>query len=319
MVVGLATTTSNVIEGKFLKPVFEWINYLIIILVSLIAAFIAIRFKAIPSALLNMVFLIIYFAINFLLFKNNYVVNAFYPLVAVVMSYSAITIYRFTGEEREKKIIKGMFQRYVSSKVVDVLLDHPEQIKLGGERKRLTVFFSDIRGFTSMSEKLQPEEVVHILNEYLTEMIDIIFEYNGTLDKFIGDAVMAVWGAPVMLEGHAELAIKAAWAMKKKIEQLQKKWEEEGKRKIGVGMGINTGDVVVGNMGSNQFADYTVIGDNVNLAARLEENAKAGQLIISESTYEEVKDIVEVEKLEPLKVKGKEKHVQVYEVVDIKS
>ncbi len=317
MVGVLATVTSNIIEEDFLKPVSVWINYLIIIIVSLIASVITIKFKAIPSALLNILLVLVYFFISFLLFKKNCVVSTFYPFEAVIFSYAAITIYSFTREEKEKKVIRGMFQRYVSSQVVDVLLSHPEQISLGGERKRLTVFFSDIRGFTSMSEKLSPEEVVSILNEYLTEMIDIIFKYHGTLDKFIGDAVMAVWGAPVEQKNHAELATTAAWAMKEKIHELQEKWEKEGKEKIRVGMGINTGDVVVGNMGSDQFADYTVIGDNVNLAARLEENAKGGQLIISESTYEEVKDIVEVKKLEALKVKGKEKPVQVYEVTGL--
>jgi adenylate cyclase len=211
-----------------------------------------------------------------------------------------------------------MFQRYVSSQVVDVLLAHPDKIKLGGERKRLTIFFSDVRGFTSMSEKMQPEEVVHILNEYLTEMTNVVFKYRGTLDKFIGDAIMVIWGAPVGQKNHAELAVRAACEMKERIKNLQEKWEKEGKKKISAGIGINTGEVVVGNMGSAQFSDYTVIGDNVNLAARLEENASGNQLIISDSTYHEVQDIISAKKLEPLKVKGKEKPVQVYEVLELK-
>jgi adenylate cyclase len=317
MVGFLATITSNIIEKEFLKPVPEWVNYMLIILLSFIACWITFSFRAVSSALLNILCLTLYGYVNFELFKNNHVISSFYPFMAVVVSYLSVTVYRFTGEEREKKVIRGTFQRYVSSQVVDVLLENPEQIKLGGEKKCLSVFFSDIRGFTSMSEKLTPEEVVSILNEYLTEMIDIIFEYKGTLDKFIGDAVMAIWGAPVEQENHAELAVRAAWAMQNKVTELRNKWEAEGKRKIGVGMGINTGDVVIGNMGSDQYSDYTVIGDNVNLAARLEENAGAGKLIISESTYEEVKDIVEVVKLEPMKVKGKEKPVNVYEVIGI--
>jgi adenylate cyclase len=318
MVGFLATISSNIIEKDFLIPVPGAVNYLIILIAGLIASFITIRFRAIPSALLNIIFILIYSLINFMFFKNQIVVSAFYPFASVVLSYAAITVYRFTGEEKEKKAIKGTFQKYVSSKVVDVLLDHPEQIKLGGERKRLSVFFSDIRGFTSMSEQLEPEEVVHILNEYLTEMIDIIFKYNGTLDKFIGDAVMAIWGAPTEQENHAELAVRAAWEMREKVEELREKWESEGEKTIGVGMGVNTGDVVVGNMGSDQFSDYTVIGDNVNLAARLEENAKAGELIITETTYEEVKNFIEAERLEPLKVKGKERPVQVYKVTGLK-
>lgn len=311
----LASVSSNILENDFPVPVSKGVNYLIIILTGFLASLLTVRFRAIISAVSGIVLIIVFFFINLVFFKNNIVISAFYPIFSIVLSYTALTIYRFTVEEKEKKAIRGTFQRYVSSKVVDVLLEHPEEIKLGGERKRLTVFFSDIRGFTSISEKLQPEEVVSILNEYLTEMIDIIFEYNGTLDKFIGDAVMAVWGAPVKQDNHAELAVRAACAMRKKINELQEKWQKEGKKQIGVGMGINTGDVVVGNMGSDQFSDYTVIGDNVNLAARLEENAKSDQIIISESTYEEVEDILEVNKLEPLKVKGKEKTIKVYEIV----
>ena len=156
-----------------------------------------------------------------------------------------------------------------------------------------------------------------ILNEYLTEMTDIIFRNKGTLDKFIGDAVMAIWGAPYYMNNHAELAVRAAIEMQKKVAELCEKWEKRNMKKIGIGMGINTGDVVCGNMGSATFSDYTVIGDNVNLAARLEENAKAGQILISQATYDEVSDIVKVKKMPPLKVKGKEKPVDVYEVLDI--
>lgn len=319
MVGVLATVASNIIDDNMLRPIPAWINYLIIFIAGLIASLMTVRLRAIPSALLSILLLGLYFFVSFTLLKNDLLISTFYPFLSVILSYTSITIYRFTSEEQEKKAIRGMFQRYVSSSVVDALLDDPAKIKLGGERKRLSVFFSDIRGFTAMSEKIPPEEVVNILNEYLTEMIEIIFEYNGTLDKFIGDAVMAVWGAPVEQENHAELAVRAAWAMREKVFELREKWAKEGKRQIGVGMGINTGDVVAGNMGSDQFADYTVIGDNVNLAARLEENARAGQLIISESTYEIVKDIVEVKTLDPLKVKGKEKPIPVYEIIGLKS
>ncbi|MFW6134026.1 MAG: CHASE2 domain-containing protein [Elusimicrobiota bacterium] len=318
MVGFLATATSNILNNEFLIPSPIWINFLLILTAGLLASLITIRFKAVPSALLNISFILVFFVVSFLLFKRNYVINDFYIFASVLLSYAGVTIYRFTGEEKEKKAIRNMFQRYVSSQVVDTILEHPDEIRLGGERRVLSIFFSDIRGFTSMSEKLNPEQVVGILNEYLTEMIDIIFKFKGTLDKFMGDAIMAIWGAPAGQKNHAELAVRAAFEMKKKMESLHAKWEKEGKVKISVGMGINTGEVVVGNMGSDQFADYTAIGDNVNLAARLEENAAGGQIIISESTYEQVKDIVEVKKLAPLKVKGKEKPVNVYEVKNLK-
>ncbi|MGM0441819.1 MAG: CHASE2 domain-containing protein [Elusimicrobiota bacterium] len=317
MVAFLATVASNVVDGNFLRPVSVWVNSGIIVFVILLAMGITAKFKALSSALLNIIIGTGYFYTSYILFKNECVVSTLYPLVGILFSYTSMTVYKFATEEQEKKIIRSMFQRYVSTQVVDVLLEKPDQIKLGGQRKLLTVFFSDIRGFTSMSEKLQPEEVVHVLNEYLTEMIEIVFKYNGTLDKFMGDAVMALWGAPVKQDNHAHLAVKAAWEMKGALKKLQEKWVAEGKKTISVGMGINTGDVVVGNMGSKQFADYTVIGDNVNLAARLEENAKPGQLLLSESTYRRVKDIVKANKMSPMKVKGKDKPVEVYEVIEL--
>ncbi|MFC2048665.1 CHASE2 domain-containing protein [Elusimicrobiota bacterium] len=318
MVAFLGATASNIIENEFLRPVPAILDILLIIISIILTSFLTLRFKALKAAVLNILYLGVYFLASYAIFKSNIVIATFYPFLGVILSYTVITLYRFTGEEKEKKAIRGMFQRYVSSSVVDVILDNPEQIKLGGERKRLSIFFSDIRGFTAMSEKLTPEEVVHILNEYLTEMIDIIFKYNGTLDKFMGDAVMAFWGAPAAQEKHAELAVRAAWDMKKKVEELQEKWEKEGLRKFGIGIGVNTGDAVVGNMGSSEFADYTIIGDNVNLAARLEQNAHSGQLILSASTYEEVKDFVIVEKMRPMRVKGKEKPLEVYEVKGLK-
>ncbi len=319
MVSFLANGTANIIEGNFLKQASPFTDILIILFLGFAAALITVKFKAVPSAVFNMILLSAFFLVSFYLFRNNYVISAFYPFASVIFSYAGITVYKFTGEEQEKKVIRNMFQRYVSSQVVDSLLQHPETIKLGGEKRYLTMFFSDIRGFTTMSENLQPEEVVHILNEYLTKMIEIIFKYNGTLDKFMGDAIMAIWGAPTGEEKHAEKALRAAVEMRDSLEQLQKKWKAEGKKSIAVGMGINTGNVVVGNMGSEQFADYTVIGDDVNLAARLEQNAGPGQILLSEETYKIVEDIVNARKLEPLKVKGKEKPINVYEVYGLKN
>jgi len=317
MVGYLATTAANIIERDFLREVPHYLNVLLILLLGFLAAEITAGRPAHHAALLNSVALAVLAIVSIAAFKNRLVFSLFYPGAAVAISYAGVTAYRFTTEEKEKKAIKGMFSRYVSSQIVEELMKNPETVTLGGSRKRLTVFFSDIRGFTSMSENLAPEEVVQVLNEYLTEMIDIIFKYRGTLDKFMGDAVMAIWGAPVYEPEHAKLAVRAAWEMINKLKELQKKWVSEGKKPISVGMGINTGDVVIGNMGSIQFSDYTVIGDNVNLAARLEQNAAAGQLIISESTYAEVKDIVEVRRLEPMRVKGKENPLDVFEVLNV--
>jgi adenylate cyclase len=220
---------------------------------------------------------------------------------------------------REKEVIKGAFSKYVTKSVVDRILQHQDGLKLGGEKKEVTVFFSDIRGFTPMSEVLSAEEVVHLLNEYFTAMTTIIFKYEGTLDKFMGDAIMAVYGAPIDMADHAERAVLAAIEMSEKMKELQAKWKLEGKREVNIGIGINTGEVVVGNIGSNERMEYTAIGDNVNLTQRLESVAEKGQILISAATYERVKHNVNATVLDPIKVKGKVEKVLAYSVTGLKA
>jgi len=171
-----------------------------------------------------------------------------------------------------------------------------------------------------MSEKMKPEEVVHILNEYFSAMIEIIFKYEGTLDKFIGDAIMAVFGAPVAHPDDPQRALRTAVEMREELKKLQEKWKGEGRPAFDIGIGINTGEVVAGNIGSSERMDYTVIGDNVNLASRLESLNKEHQthILISEDTYQKVKDVAKVRPIEPVKVKGKEKEVMIYEVEGLK-
>jgi adenylate cyclase len=220
---------------------------------------------------------------------------------------------------REKEVIKGAFSKYVTKSVVDRILQHQDGLKLGGEKKVITVFFSDIRGFTPMSEVLSAEEVVHLLNEYFTAMTTIIFKYEGTLDKFMGDAIMAVYGAPIDMADHAERAVMSAIEMSIKMKELQAKWKMEGKREVNIGIGINTGEAVVGNIGSNERMEYTAIGDNVNLTQRLESVAEKGQILISAATYERVKHKVNATMLDPIKVKGKTEKVIAYSVDGLKN
>ncbi|PKM99371.1 MAG: hypothetical protein CVU78_06675 [Elusimicrobia bacterium HGW-Elusimicrobia-2] len=317
MVGVVAATFANIVDKSFMRASSSWADFLMVFFIGMLITALSPRFSPLKGAVFSALVMAAWCLFSYALFVRLVIVPVFYPLSAGLFSYLAITIFRFATEEKEKKFIKSTFQRYVSSQVVEELIKNPEMLNMKGKKERLTVFFSDIRGFTSMSEKLEPEEVVKILNEYLTEMTKIIFKHQGTLDKFIGDAIMAIWGAPKYFDNHAELAVRAAAEMQEKVKELCANWEREGRRKIGIGMGINTGFVVVGNMGSESYSDYTVIGDNVNLAARLEENAPAGKILISEATYTEVKDIVEVQLLEPMSVKGKEKPVKVYEVLKI--
>lgn len=220
-------------------------------------------------------------------------------------------------EEKAKQQIKSAFSQYVSSEIIEDILKDPKKLKLGGERKKITVFFSDIRGFTTISEKLSPEELVKLLNEYLSAMTDIIMKYEGVVDKYMGDAIMAFWGAPIEKKNQEELACRACIEMKQKLMEMQKKWESENIPLINIGIGLNTGDCVVGNMGSTLRFDYTVMGDNVNLGSRLEGlNKEYGTtIIVSEYTFEKVKHKFLFRELDLVKVKGKHQPIRIYELV----
>jgi class 3 adenylate cyclase/CHASE2 domain-containing sensor protein len=243
-------------------------------------------------------------------------VPAFTTSVALVLTYVVITVFNFVREQRQTALLKTTFGRYVSPQILDHILDHPEKVQLGGERRDLTILFSDIRGFTSISEASEPEEVVEMLNEYLTRMVDILLKHGGTLDKFIGDAVMGFWNAPAADPHHARHAVACAVEMIEETARLRERWEAEGKAAIRIGIGINTGEAVAGNIGSERVFGYTVIGDAVNLASRLESKNKdyVTEIIISESTLERMGGGFETVYLDDVKVKGKEKAVKIYEV-----
>ncbi len=240
------------------------------------------------------------------------------PLIAaVVLNYTGSAVYQYLTERKQKTMIKGMFSQYLNPNVVNELIAHPEKLRLGGEKKELTVFFSDIASFTNFSEKLDAVDLVGILNEYLSGMTDIILKYDGTLDKYVGDAVMAVWGAPMSLPNNAMNACRAALQMQMKIAEITARWEKEGKPRLVVRMGLNTDFMVVGNVGGSSRFDYTVIGDAVNLGSRMEGANKAygTNIMISERTMELVKDELLCRELDYLIVKGKTKPIRVFELV----
>lgn len=219
---------------------------------------------------------------------------------------------------REKELIKGAFSTYVSSQVMEEVLKNPGSMALGGARKRATILFADIRGFTSMSETMQPEDVVSIINSYLSVQTEIILRNGGMLDKFVGDCVMAVYGIPLAKEDDALRAVRSALEIQIAVDQMNQQRRTAGEKTVTIGIGINTGDVVSGNMGSKQKMDYTVIGDAVNLAARLESVAEGGSILISEETYNLVSAKVIAERLTPLAVKGKRDKVSVFRVKSLK-
>ncbi|HDS09849.1 MAG TPA: FHA domain-containing protein [Firmicutes bacterium] len=240
-------------------------------------------------------------------------------LLSTFANYVAVAIENAALFEkiREEEKIRNRLSRYMSTNVVNEIISGKE-MKLGGEKKIITTLFSDIRGFTTMSEKMQPEAVVALLNEYFTLMTEVIFKYEGTLDKFIGDCIMAVFGAPFAHPDDPLRAVKTAIEMRDTTIELNKRWQSLGRKSIGVGIGINTGEAVAGNIGSLQRMDYTVISDAVNLAERLEANAPPEKIYISDSTYKLVQEHVTAVELEPIKVKGKALAQKIYEVISLK-
>ena len=208
--------------------------------------------------------------------------------------------------------VKNTFKRYVSKQVVDELLDDDAKLNLGGEQRNVTILFTDIRGFTSMSEKMNPEKVVTTLNEYFSDMIDIVFKHNGTLDKIIGDELMVLYGAPITGENDTLRAVETAIDMQQRIKELNKERKKRKDPPILVGAGINDGLVVSGNIGSRDLMDYTVIGDTVNVASRLCAAAGPGEILVSETVYKKTKTEITYTKLDPISVKGKENKVPAF-------
>ncbi len=317
-----ANALNTIMNQDFIIKLSIWQNILILLIIGIILGFLLPRVSIIISVIITLGIIIIYSVISFIVFDNFNIMTIFAaPILQTFVTFSLIIAYRVVTEQKEKKYIRSTFSKFVSKSVVDDLLKHPEKLKLGGEKKDLTVLFSDIRGFTTISETYgNPQLLVAHLNEYLQSMTDIVFKYNGTLDKYVGDEIMAFWGAPVELENHALDACKAALQMGIDLEILNQNWTAQGRPILKIGIGLNSGEMVVGNMGSSSRMDYTLMGDNVNLGARLEGTNKVyGTLIIiSEFTYEHVKDLVIVRELDLIKVKGKTKPVKIYELIDVK-
>jgi adenylate cyclase len=221
---------------------------------------------------------------------------------------------RFAERIRREALVRSNFERYFAPNVAADIARQDGDIRLGGERRPITVLFSDIRGFTAIAESMGPDAVAQLLSEYFSEMVEVIFEHGGTLDKFIGDAVMALWGAPIAHTDDPDRALKAAVAMQRTIEDLNRGWVASGRPEIGVGIGISHGDVFAGNIGSHRRLEYTVLGDAVNVAARLCAEAGPGEILVSEALLRMVKHPVEYEYLPELGLKGKSQSVQVYRI-----
>ena len=315
-----ASIVDNILHQNFLKysSLIRFIDIIIIIAFGMIMSLIIVRLRAVKGLIAALIIIAVFVAANIFMFSSyNVWLNIVYPVLTMIVIYLGITVYRYIKEEQEKKKIRGAFQYYLTASVINEMLKDPTKLKLGGDKKDLTVLFSDIRGFTTISEKLTPEELVRLLNEYLTAMTNIVFKYEGLLDKYMGDAIMAVFGAPLDQPDHPQRACFTALGMLDELHRLQKKWQEEGRPAFNIGVGVNTGDMVVGNMGSEMRFDYTVMGDMVNLGSRLEGINKeyGSNIIISEFTYNAVKETMCCRELDWVRVKGKKLPVKIYELL----
>ena len=254
---------------------------------------------------------------QYLFSRYGWILNIVYPLTVMAFIYVTITAYRYLAENRQKKFIKGAFSTYLAPSVVTQLIETPENLVLGGVEREITAFFSDVQGFTSISEKLTPKQLVELLNEFLTEMTDFILEMQGTVDKFEGDAIIAFFGAPNVLPDHAVRACVATVKMQKRLVEMRRKWAETGSPLLYMRVGLCTGLAVVGNMGSKNRMDYTMMGDTVNTAARLEGVNKVygSYSMISETTFRGLDGQVATRELDAINVVGKSEPVKVYELL----
>ncbi len=321
-----ANVISAIIENRFLKKVSFCIDLIFLLISGFLFSILVTRLKSIGATLTAGLFLPSILGLGYFLFVDQGLwIRVAYPSINILLIFISAMTYNYAFEERAARKIRAMFSNYATERVVDELIANPEMARLGGERREMTILFSDVVGFTSFSERHTPEEVVAILNEYLGAMTDVIFRWEGTLDKFVGDAIVAFWGAPMRQEDHAELAVRCALHMVKRLKELRQKWQAEGKPVLDAGIGLNTGEVVVGNVGAEgKKMDYTVIGDHVNLGARVESLTRKFQthLLITEFTLEKIRGPVMARHIghlslrgkERVKVKGKENLVGIYEV-----
>ena len=297
------------------------IQNLIIILILFITTCLFYYLKLLKTIILLIISLIAYLFIVIYAFEKNIILNIIYPILSILISSAVFIIYYYITEEKKKNEIKNAFGKYVSPILIEELINSPEKLKLGGEKREITILFSDIAGFTSISEKLTPEELVHLLNEYLTEMTNIILKNNGLVDKYIGDAIMCFWGAPLDNKNHAIDACNSAIEMQKKLNELKPIWEKKYGVEVIARIGINTAKCVVGNMGSSDRFDYTAMGDGVNLASRLEGINKSygTYIMISEFLLEKVSSKFQTREIDTVRVKGKNNGVKIFELVNYKN
>jgi adenylate cyclase len=311
-------------NDDYLTEFNSWLYLAIEFILLLLMWLVFRKFKPQLSALLLILLIVLQYILAYRLFVElSLLIPIVQTALILILVYIASLVCHYLDTMKEKRFIRSAFQQYMAPELVGELLKNPQKLSYGGSLQEISVLFSDIRSFTTYSENHTPEQTVNILKEYLTAMVDVIVANKGILDKFVGDEIMALFGTPIPLPDHALNACKVALQMRDKMTELQEAWAAEGKEGFEIGIGINTGQAVVGNLGSEQIFDYTAIGDTINLGARLEsinkEYQTAKHIIISEFTLEHVQELVEVRYLDEVKVKGKNKAVKIYELLGLKN
>lgn len=314
-----ATNFNNLIDNVFYTTSSPYYDFAIVLFAFLLVMVFVSLLPVSTALLCASCAMLLYFVFAFIMYDNRFAIGLIMPEIFMVFAIGCGYSYKYLIEGRKKEKIQTAMSKYISKDVMQNVVQNIDSIKLGGKRAEVTVLFADIRGFTSISEQLSPVEVTKILNEYFSELVPIIEEHKGILNKFMGDAILAIFGEPIKNENHPIDAVKCANKMLKKVKLLQDKWLNEGKPKIEIGIGIATGEAFVGNIGSEERLEYTVIGDTVNTASRIENYNKVYRtnFLISEETYLKVQKYVDVIKIREVSIRGKAKKINIYEVLRI--
>ena len=316
-----ANILNTIYGGNYLIDTGRGIDLALLVALVIGGALILVRLKPTIGLLVAVIAVVFYGVVAVLLHSNGGIIlDMVDPILAVILLWVGSVLYRYLVVEKQRQKVRSIFSRFVSREVVDSILDSGRAIELGGETREVVIFFSDICGFTPLSGSMSPADVVEMLNEYFTDMTDIIFRHGGTVNKYIGDAIMAFYGAPVPLLNASERAVRACLDMRTALESFNEKREQQGKPAIGIGMGLHKGRVLVGNIGSPRQMEYTVIGDAVNVSSRIEGLTRVlnTDLLISDDVYQDVKDLVTVETLDPPAVKGKSEKIVVHTVTGLR-
>lgn len=314
-----ANAVETILNGRFVHPLSDGAALVIALLAALVGMGLTLRLRPVAGLSVVVGLTLAYATLGAILFTQSRVMLPIIAsVVALGLTYTVGTSIQLYEEQQKRAHVRALFERYVSPAVIDEMLAQHESYTLGGQRRDLTVLFSDIRGFTALSERLSPDEVVALLNEYLSAMTEIVFEYGGMVDKFQGDAILAIFNAPLPVEDHATRAVQCAIEMMTRLADMQASWEATGQYVLQIGIGINTGQAFVGNIGSARRMEYTAIGDTVNLASRLQDLTKdqGVPILFSEATHDRLSSDIKTRFVTRAQVKGRVQAVNVFTVVE---